>query len=100
MNVDNKKGQYYIGNISGSQMPSPTGQYDIEIYSGSFQGAIWSQVATAWGAYNEVWSTAGDYQPTGNVLRTIRAWVSGSNDSSIKNYVSPNELGTYTTYNG
>ncbi|WP_445780482.1 hypothetical protein [Shewanella sp.] len=100
MEVDSIKGQYYIGTISGSQIPSPSGQYDINVYSGSFEDAIWSQVAIAWNAYNETWSSAGIYQPSGDLLRTIRAWVSGSNDSVFTNYVSPNELGTYTTYNG
>ena len=61
---------------------------------------MWDQVAVAWDAYDEVWSTAGYLQPTGSLLRTIRAWVSGSNDVAFTEYESPNELGTYTTYNG
>jgi len=98
--VDNVKGQYYIGTISGSQMPAYSGQYDISVYSGSFEDAIWSEVAVAFGAYEEKWSSAGIFNPAGDVLRTIRAWVSGSNESSFKDYLSPNQLGTYTTYNG
>ena len=98
--VDNIKGQYYIGTISGSQIPANSGQYDISVYSGSFEDAVWSEVAIAFGAYEEKWSSAGIFNPAGDVLRTMRAWVSGSNDSSFTDYVSPNELGTYTTYNG
>lgn len=98
--VDSIKGQYYIGTISGSQIPANSGQYNISVYSGSFEDAVWSEVAIAFGAYEEKWSSAGIYTPTGDLLRTIRAWVSGSNDSSFTDYVSPNELGTYTTYNG
>ena len=98
--VDSIKGQYYIGTISGSQIPSPSGQYNIDVYSGSFGDAIWSEVAVAFGAYDEEWGSAGGYYPAGTILRTIRAWVSGSNDVSYTNYVSSNELGTYTTYNG
>jgi len=100
MFVDEKKGKYWIGTISGSQMPSPSGQYDINIYSGSFESAIWSQVDISWGAYNEIWSSAGVFLPSGDLLRTIRAWVSGSNDVAFTTYESPNELGAYTTYNG
>ena len=98
--VDNVKGQYYIGTISGSQMPAYSGQYNIDVYSGSFEDAVWSEVAVAFGAYEEKWSSAGIYIPVGDILRTIRAWVSGSNDATFTNYVSPNQLGTYTTYNG
>jgi hypothetical protein len=98
--VDSEKGQYRVGTISGSQIPSPSGQYNVDIYSGSFSDAIWSQVAIAWNAYEETWSSAGIYLPTGSVLRTMRAWVSGSNDVAFTTYESPNELGTYTTYNG
>lgn len=98
--VDSIKGQYYIGTISGSQIPANSGQYDISVYSGSFEDAVWSEVAIAFGAYEEKWSSAGIFNPAGDVLRTMRAWVSGSNDSSFTDYVSPNELGTYTTYNG
>ena len=100
MEVDSIKGQYYIGTISGSQIPSPSGQYNIDIYKGEETPAVWNQVAVAWDAYDEVWATAGAFVATGSILRTIRAWVSGSNDSVFTNYVSPNELGTYTTYNG
>ena len=98
--VSQTKGQYRIGTISGSSVPSPSGQYNIDIYEGVFTDAVWNQVAVAWNAYDEVWSTAGYIAPTGSLLRTIRAWVSGSNDSTFTEYESPNELGTYTTYNG
>ena len=98
--VSQTKGQYRIGTIYGSSVPSPSGQYNIDIYEGVFTDAIWNQVATAWSAYDEIWSTAGYIAPTGSLLRTIRAWVSGSNDPETITYESPNELGTYTTYNG
>lgn len=98
--IDRIKGQYYIGTISGSQMPAYSGQYDINVFEGEFIEGVWSEVAVDFGAYDEIWSQAGGYAPTGSVLRTMRAWVSGSNESSFKEYESPNQLGTYTTYNG
>jgi hypothetical protein len=84
---------------SGSLIPVPTGQYDVQLFTGLFTDAIWNQVATAWDSYDEVWDTAGYLVPD-TLLYSDRAWVSGSNNSSITQYVSPNENGTYITYNG
>jgi len=84
---------------SGSLTPIPTGQYDVQLFTGLFTEAIWNQVATAWDSYDEVWDTAGYLVPD-TLLYSDRAWVSGSNNSSITQYVSPNENGTYITYNG
>lgn len=99
--VDSTKGQYRIGTLSGSDVPSPSGQYNIEVYSSyTIIPAVWNQVATAWNAYNEVWSLAGEPGASGSLLRTMRAWVSGSNEPSYTDYISANEYGTYTTYNG
>jgi len=84
---------------SGSLIPVPTGQYNIQLFTGLFTDAIWNQVATAWDSYDEVWDTAGYLSPD-TLLYSDRAWVSGSNNSSITQYVSPNENGTYITYNG
>jgi len=84
---------------SGSQVPSPSGQYDIDLFTGLFTDAIWNQVATAWNSYDEVWDTAGYLVPD-TLLYSDRAYISGSNESSITQYVSADENGTYTTYNG
>ena len=84
---------------SGSSVPVPTGQYDVQLFTGLFTDAIWNQVAIAWDSYDEVWDTAGYLSPD-TLLYSDRAWVSGSNNSSITQYVSPNENGTYITYNG
>lgn len=100
MVVDETKGKYRIGGISGSAIPSPSGQYNIDIFEGDEIPAVWNQVAVEWDAYNERWDDAGEFGITGSLLRTIRAFISGSNDSSFTDYESPNELGTYTTYNG
>jgi hypothetical protein len=84
---------------SGSQVPSPSGQYNIDLFTGTLIPAIWNQVNVAWDSYNEFWDNAGILEP--NVLiYSDRAYVSGSNESNIKQYVSPDENGTYITYNG
>lgn len=86
---------------SGSSVPSPSGQYNIDLYTaGAIIPAIWNQVDVAWNVYNEVWETAGGVSSIGDLIYSDRAYVSGSNESSIKQYVSPDENGTYITYNG
>ena len=84
---------------TGSVVPSYTGQYDVGVWIKQEVAAIWNQVAVAWNAYNETWDTAGDSLPV-TLLYSDRAWISGSNESSITTYVSADENGTYTTYNG
>ena len=77
---------------SGSSVPSYTGQYDVQLFKGVLTASIWNQV-------NVAWDTAG-YLTPGELLYSDRAWISGSNNVSITSYVSPNENGTYITYNG
>ena len=84
---------------TGSVVPSYTGQYDVGVWIKQEVAAIWNQVAVAWNAYNETWDAAGDTIPV-TLLYSDRAWISGSNESSITQYVSADENGTYTTYNG
>lgn len=86
---------------SGSLVPSPSGQYNVDIYTaGEIIPAIWNQVATPWDSFDEIWSTAEEIGGLGDLLYSDRAYISGSNESNIKQYVSPDENGTYITYNG
>lgn len=110
---DNSNGTFVLDTVSaptqyknwlvfsntGSLVPDYTGQYNVDIYTNVFSAAIWNQVATPWDSFNEIWDTAGDEQPT-DLLYSDRAWISGSNNVDITTYVSPNENGTYITYNG
>ncbi len=98
--VPTTKGKYRIVNISGSELPTPSGQYDIDVYEAAeFAPITWAAANFAFGNNPYTWDDAGTKNKTGNVLRTIRAWISGSNDVSFTNYVTDNEFGTYTTYN-
>jgi len=90
---------WLVFSISGSDAPSPSGQYDFQIWTEAFVSAIWNQVATAWDSFDELWESAGDPLPI-DLLYEDRAYVSGSNETAITEYLSPNENGTYTTYNG
>ena len=91
--------QWLMFSTSGSSAPDYTGQYDVGIWTNAFVDAIWNEVAVAWDSYDEIWETAGEEGPD-VLLYSDRAWVSGSNESNITQYVSPNENGTYITYNG
>tara|TARA_B110000305_G_scaffold239987_1_gene309263 strand:- start:532 stop:978 length:447 start_codon:yes stop_codon:yes gene_type:complete len=84
---------------TGSLVPDYTGQYEVDIYTNVETAAVWDQVAQPWNAYNEIWDDAGEEQLV-DLLYSDRAWISGSNNVSITSYVSPNENGTYITYNG
>lgn len=91
--------EYIVFQVTGSDVPSPSGQYNVNIYTGTIYDAIWGQVNTKWEAMSSKWSSNKGYNRD-TLLTTERAYVSGSNESQITQYVSPNENGTYTTYNG
>lgn len=88
---------------SGSVVPTPSGQYDIKVYTATevTTPAIWGTHPVKWGLETDTWSDVGEEIITlADLLYSDRAYISGSNESSITTYVSPNENGTYTTYNG
>lgn len=97
--VTGTKGKYRIVEILGQDLPTPSGQYDITIYKGESQPITWASANFAYNNNPYRWNDIDDATPVGEALRTIRAWISGSNDVSFTEYASPNELGTYTTYN-
>lgn len=84
---------------SGSDVPSYSGQYDMKLYIREEVPAVWQTTAHHWNVYNERWDDAYDDVAT-DLLYSDRAYVSGSNESNITQYVSADENGTYTTYNG
>ena len=99
VSAPNQYRNWLVISNSGSLVPVPSGQYDVQIYTYIFTDAVWQTTATAWDAFDEIWSTAGDDQLV-DLLYSDRAYVSGSNEQDITQYVSSNENGTYTTYNG
>ena len=91
-------------NVSGSDITFanlPSGQYDVNLYTTTepIEGR-WAFVNEAWDSYNQIWATAGEGGLPLDLLYTDRAYIVGTNESSITQYVSPDENGTYTTYNG
>jgi len=86
---------------SGSVAPTASGQYDISIYTldtGS-GNSTWESVSTTFQATSDTWQGIGGITPV-DLIYSDRAYVSGSNEQEITQYVSSNENGTYTTYNG
>ena len=86
--------------VSGSEVPSPSGQYTVSIYEGTKEDNLkWDDAGFAWDVADVVWNEGSILQRR-TFLYEDRALVSGSNNVDITQYVSPNENGTYTTYNG
>ena len=99
--IPNQYRNWLVLENSGSKVPTPTGQYDIAIYTATGSIATWGTQTTTWTAEAQTWREVGGTQITLlDLLYSDRAYVSGSNESSITSYVSSNENGTYTTYNG
>jgi len=100
----NQYNNWLVFTAAGTNIPSPSGQYDIEIYqsSGSVAPATWGGWPLTWTATAETWGAISGSGVINllTLLYSDRAYISGSNESSITQYVSPDENGTYTTYNG
>lgn len=87
--------------VTGSLLPTSSGQYDVSIFErGEGAEGRWGFTLDVWETTDEKWSTFGDGGPVGVAIYEDRAYISGSNESSITQYVSPDETGKYTTYNG
>jgi hypothetical protein len=93
---------WLIVSNAGVLAPDYSGQYDVEIWTiAGVQDAVWNQVATAWASFDTTWANAQESAGgLGEKIYEDRAFVSGSNESSITQYLSPDENGTYITYNG
>jgi hypothetical protein len=99
LSVPNQYRNWLTFENTGSDVPTPSGQYDVAIYTGNIVDAIWGVFAPTWQATSDTWSEVAGGVTFGDLLYSDRAYVSGSNEVSITEYVSSNENGTYTTYN-
>ena len=104
--VPNAYRNWLVIENTGSVVPSPSGQYDVKLYTytGSVaQQAIWGQWSDTWTATAQLWGNISGSSEGITLLDLLyedRAFISGSNEVSITQYVSPDELGQYVTYNG
>lgn len=90
--------------------PTASGQWfaDISPWIDVTRPAIWNQTSLIWEEDNTpvvsldyIWNIFQSLitgQRDGGFIDTERVWVSGSNDPIINDYVSPNENGTFNTY--
>ena len=88
---------------TGDEVPSYTGQYDVAVYTATevTVQATWIEASKTWTNETDEWNSVGaEVIALVDLLYSDRAWISGSNNVDITQYVSPNENGTYTTYNG
>jgi len=88
---------------SGSVVPTPSGQYDIAVYTAEeiTEQATWIEATKTWTLETDEWNSVGSEVITlVDLIYSDRAYISGSNESSITTYVSSNEDARYTTYNG
>ena len=92
--------EWLVFQITGSDVPSPSGQYNVSIYE-AIQDTLftWSTQATLWANTANTWGGTGGSLIKGPLLSTDRAFVSGSNGYTITQYLLPANGGTYTTYN-
>ena len=97
------QGQYLISNITGSQVPTASGLYTVNFYEFSTSGSlVWSNWSPTWVSLTDSWNSYSGSTVTsvGIIIDTERAWVSGSDQTSINYYTSSNDNGQFYTYDG
>ena len=101
INTPSATNPWLVFQVSGSTLPTASGQYDVNIWEFATVGSgsvIWSMASASWSAEGLKWGGAGGITKT-NLLSTERAFVSGSNSAPTYTYLLPANGGTYTTYN-
>jgi hypothetical protein len=92
------KTNWVVATISGSDIPSPSGLYTLQI-SEIVEGdpLVWNTAAEDWEDVLSTWNSD-TFESVGALIATERAYVSGSNNLSYSTYLSPDENGFYVTY--
>jgi hypothetical protein len=103
INAPSPTNPWLVFQVSGSTLPTASGQYDVNIWqftSNTSSLGTWATQATQWVLTNILWSGgSGSAFNKTQLLSTERAFISGSNGVSTYTYLSPTDGGTYTTYN-
>ena len=94
--IDSKL-NWVVADISGSVIPNPSGQYTLNIYETAAGSLVWNLVNQTWETVSVQWQS-GQGLVVGQQIATERAYISGSNESSLVVYLSPGQAGYYTTY--
>jgi len=101
INTPNPLNSWLVFQISGSTLPTASGQYNVNIWEFENVGTgsvIWSATTSSWSNISLKWGGSGNIVRT-KLLSTDRAFISGSNSQPTYTYLSPTDGGTYTTYN-
>ena len=99
-NTVNTSNPWLVIQLTGSSVPTASGQYDVSIYTFTPASVLgtWGNQATLWAETDNTWAGASGIIK-GTLLSTERAFVSGSNEYTITQYLSPANAGFYYTYN-
>ena len=93
------KKNWIVGQVEGTRVPSPSGQYTLTIKEALPGTAlVWGTADIQWQAADVAWADASG-TAAGQTLAIERAYIEGDNEATITSYASPNENGSYTTYN-
>jgi CBS domain-containing protein len=87
---------YLIANIPGNQLPTASGLYTVNFYESSLtQSLVWSTWTPEYNLLNNTWiSYSGSFGlvKSGSTFDVERAFVSGSNEVSIYQYLSGSNI--------
>jgi hypothetical protein len=100
LNTVGPSNEWLVFQLTGSSVPTASGQYNVDIWEYTASAALntWSTQNTLWANTSTTWTGVG--MPTKlQLLSTERAYISGSNEYSITEYLLPANGGTYATYN-
>jgi hypothetical protein len=100
INVVSPSNEWLIFQLTGSLVPTASGQYNVDIweYTSSINLKTWGTQDTQFGNTSILWSGESNIVKV-RLLSTERAYISGSNEYSITEYLLPENGGTYATYN-
>jgi hypothetical protein len=99
INIPGPTNPWLVFQVTGSSLPTASGQYNVEIYQFTQVSlGTWQAQATLWNATANTWNGGGNIIK-GTKLSTERAFISGSNGVDTTTYLLPTNGGTYTTYN-
>jgi hypothetical protein len=99
LNTVGPTNEWLVFQLTGSSVPTASGQYNVDIWSASPVSLLgtWATQATIWNATSNTWNGQAGYAKV-TLLSTERAYVSGSNEYTITQYLSPTSS-RYYTYN-
>ena len=100
INTPSATNPWLVFQVTGSSLPTASGQYNVEIYQFTQVSlGTWQAQATLWNATALKWNGDGGGIVKTTKLSTERAFISGSNGVDTTTYLLPTNGGTYTTYN-